>query len=104
MAAKHRSQLMLYAMMMFLAYPELQKIKCAAIYLDIKKDLFFTDFTRSDLDILWTRYKWRLQQVTDCQDFQPNPNGFTCKWCQHKKPQPDLGQDKRACEFAHGGT
>tara|TARA_R110000803_G_scaffold79057_3_gene144497 strand:- start:25529 stop:26326 length:798 start_codon:yes stop_codon:yes gene_type:complete len=103
MAAKHRSQLMLYALMMFIAYPELEEIKCAAIYLDIKKELFFTDFTRNDLDILWSRYQWRLQQVTECQNFKPNPNGFTCKWCQHKKIQPELGQTAPACEYAHRG-
>ena len=102
-AAKHRAQLMLYALLMFIRYPKLETIRVAAMYLDLKLDVFYTNYTRSDVDLYWPRYLARLQAVTNCDNFQPNPNGFTCKWCQHKKVQTDLLQVVPACEFAYVG-
>ena len=102
-AAKHRSQLMLYALMMFIRYPELEFIRSAPIYLDHRASIFYTDFRRSDLNILWPRYLHRLQTVTKAKTFTPNPNGFTCRFCQHKKIQEDLNQTEPACEFAYIG-
>jgi len=101
--AKHRSQLMLYALMMFITYPELEFIRTAPIYLDHKVAIFYTDFRRSDLDLLWPRYLQRLQAVTKARTFTPNPNGFTCRFCQHKKAQEALNQTEPACEFAYIG-
>lgn len=101
MSAKHRSQLMLYALLLMILYPELEEVRCAAIYLDIKKDLFYTSFTRQDIDMLWPRYLDRLQQITNCENYDPNPNGFTCRWCQHAKPIEELEQTEPACEYAH---
>jgi len=100
-AAKHRSQLMLYSLLMFIRYPKLETIEATPIYLDQRIDNFYTSYTRNDVDLFWPRYLKRLQAVTECQDFQPNPNGFTCKWCQHKIKQEGLGQTKPACEFAY---
>jgi len=100
-AAKHRAQLMLYALLMLIRYPKLETIEVTAIYLDQRVDNFYTSYIRNDLDLYWPRYLKRLQAVTECEDFQPNPNGFTCKWCQHKIKQEGLGQTKPACEFAY---
>ena len=102
-AAKHRSQLMLYAMMIFIAYPEVAAIRVAAIYVDHKLDNFYTDYTQKDVAQFWPRYQQRLQRVTDCTKFSPNPNGFTCRFCQHKKAQESLSQVEPACSFAHVG-
>jgi len=101
-ATQHRTQLMMYALLMFHLFPSLQSINSAALYLDLKKDPFYTQFTRDDVELLWPRMYERLNRVTDCRDFQPNPNGFSCKWCQHKKIIPELEQAEPACKFAHG--
>jgi len=100
-ASKHRAQLMLYALMVFLSQPEVQTIQAAAIYLDYKIDNFYTSYQRSDVELYWPRYQQRLLRVTNCRDFQPNPNGFSCRWCQHKTIQEELGQVEPACKFAH---
>jgi len=100
-AAKHRAQLMLYAMMLFLSQPEVQTIEAAAIYLDHKITNFYTSYRRSDVNLYWPRYQQRLARVTDCRDFQPNPNAFSCRWCQHKTIQEELGQVEPACKFAY---
>jgi RecB family exonuclease len=99
-AAKHRSQLMLYALLYMLKHTNIEHVEVAAIYLDLKLDNFYTSYTRNDIDLYWPRYLGRLQAVTDCRTFEPNPNGFTCKWCQHKKINEQLGQTKPACEYA----
>jgi len=100
-AAKHRGQLMLYAILLFLIKPELQEIKATAVYLDYKQDCFYTSYLRNDVTLLWPRYLARLQAISNCTDYQPNPNAFACKWCQHKVTQETLGQVEPACKFAH---
>lgn len=98
---KHRSQLMLYACMMFIVYPKLITLRSSPIYLDHSKKLFRTDYHRNDLEIFWGRFNERLQKVTDATEFPPNPNAFTCKWCQHREPQPTLDQTEPLCIWGH---
>jgi ATP-dependent helicase/DNAse subunit B len=102
-SAKHRAQLMLYAMMMYFAYPELERIDVAAVYLDHKQSPFYTTYTRADVPNFWPRFQLRLQAVTSCTEFKPNPNGFSCRFCQHKKTQDELDQTEPACKFAFTG-
>lgn len=98
--AAHRDQLLLYVLVCFILYPDLQYIQSAPIYLDHRKPVFHNNYKREDLDILWPRYHERLMRVLDATNFVPNPNGFSCKWCPHKKIQPTLNQVEPACEFA----
>jgi RecB family exonuclease len=100
-AAKHRSQLMLYALLYMLRNPKIESVEVAAIYLDLKIDNFYTSYNRNDINLYWPRYHARLKQVTECREFKPNPNGFTCKWCEHKKIQD--GAKKPACAYAYTG-
>jgi len=100
-AAKHRAQLMLYALLMFIRYERLETIEVAPIYLDQRLDNFYTSYTRNDLELYWPRYLKRLQQVTECEDFQPNAGPFSCKWCQHKVVQISLNQTEPACRYAY---
>ena len=30
------------------------------------------------------KYNKRLRAISDCTDFKPNPNAFSCKWCPYK--------------------
>jgi len=95
----HKSQLMLYALVMFMVHPKLEQIQTAAIYVDHKIDPFFTNFTREDLARFWPRWEHRLRQVTDATVFPARPSGWSCKWCQHNKTQLELNQVEPACKF-----
>ena len=95
----HRSQLMLYALMLFNMYPDLQEIQASPLYLDHKAKPFYTTFMRKDFDTFWPRWEARFNQVTDATVFPARPNAFNCKWCQHRKAQPDINQVEPACSF-----
>jgi len=95
----HKSQLMLYALMMFIHFPKLEFIQSSPIYLDHKKALFYNNFTRPDFDLFWPRWESRFRQVTEATIFPPRPNKFNCLWCQHKAPQEELNQIEPACEW-----
>ena len=99
-SVKHRSQLMLYAMMLFLFYPTLQEIRAAPVYIDHAAPIFYTSFQRKDYDVFWPRFRQRFLTVTDATHFPPTPSAYACQWCQHKKAQESLGQVEPACEFA----
>jgi hypothetical protein len=98
-SAKHRSQLLLYAMMMFLMYPKLEHIRSAPIYIDHSTNPFHTEFVRADFDLFWPRFEARFKRITNSTHFPPNPNRFSCQWCQHKVAQESLGQTEPACKF-----
>jgi RecB family exonuclease len=95
----HKSQLMLYALIMFILYPNLQDIQAAPIYLDHKVAPFYATFKRSDFDMFFPRWVSRFRQVTDATVFPARPNAFNCRFCQHKAAQPDLNQVEPACAF-----
>ena len=95
----HKSQLMLYALMMFILYPQLEDISASPIYLDHKQDPFYSTFKRSDFDLFWPRWHARLSAVTEANVFPARPNKFNCKWCPHKAARPDLDQTEPACAF-----
>ena len=95
----HRSQLMLYSLMMFILYPKLEDISASPIYLDHKQDPFYTSLKRSDFDLFWPRWKTRLSAVTDATVFPAQPNRFNCKWCPHKATREDINQTEPACAF-----
>ena len=100
-SVKHRSQLMLYAMMMFLMYPKLQNIQAAPVYVDHAANVFYTNFKREDFDTFWPRFNDRFNKITDATHFPPNSNQFSCRFCQHAKPQESLEQVVPACEFGY---
>ena len=95
----HRSQLMLYAMMMFLHFKQLNDISSSPIYLDHKQDPFYTSFKRSDFDLFWPRWETRLSAVTEAKVFPARPNKFNCQWCPHKATREDINQTEPACAF-----
>lgn len=97
--AKHRDQLMLYALLMFMLYPELEQIQSAPLYLDHKQEPFYNNYTRNDLELLWPRYYDRLKRVTDTTEWVANPNRFNCNWCSYSEPQPTVGQEEAACPY-----
>jgi len=101
--ASHRDQLLLYVLCCFLIFPTLEYVKSAPVYLDQRKPVFYQEYLRADLAILWPRYAERLRRALDCREFVPNPSGYACKWCSHAKTQESIGQTEPACEWAFKG-
>lgn len=97
--AGHRSQLMLYALFTFLKYPELEHIRAAPIYIDHKKDLHYAEYTRADLETFLPNWLKRIKTVTMATEFPPKPSQWSCKWCQHCRPQEELKQEHPSCLY-----
>jgi len=97
--AGHRSQLMLYALFTLLKFPKIEHIRAAPIYIDHKKELFYAEYTRADLDVFLPNWIKRITAVTTEVEFAPKPSNWACKWCQHRNPQKDLNQQYPSCEF-----
>jgi hypothetical protein len=79
---KHGEQLQLYQLVTFLRYPQLEMVHTELWYFDVD-ELTSMSFTRTRG--LMYKQKWdkRGSAVTTAQDFPPNPNPVSCKWCQY---------------------
>lgn len=79
---KHAEQLQLYQLSTFLRYPQLETVFAELWYLD-QDEITSQRFTRS----MGLRYRDKFGKRGDalisCTEFPPNPNKFTCKWCQY---------------------
>lgn len=83
---KHAEQLQLYQLVTFLRYPELEKVTAELWYLDVDEVTSQT-FTRAQGLRFRTNFERRGAAITTCDDFPPNPNRFSCKWCPYKKTE-----------------
>jgi hypothetical protein len=79
---KHAEQLMLYAVNAVARMPHLESITTELWYLDID-DLTSQTFTRAQALRLRAGWDKRGRALTECTTFPPNPNVFSCKWCQY---------------------
>lgn len=80
---KHMEQGQVYQLATFLRFPELQHITVEFWYLDIgEKDV--KQYTREQGAAYFDKYHRRFSAVTECTEFQPNPNIYSCKWCPYK--------------------
>jgi hypothetical protein len=77
---KHAEQLQLYQLVCFLRYPKLEIVHTELWYLDVD-DLTRQTFTRAQGLRFQRSWDKRGNNLTTCQDFPPNPNIFSCKWC-----------------------
>lgn len=77
---KHAQQVQLYALVAFLRNPLLEEITAELWYLDIN-ELTSQTFTRSQSLRFRANFDLRGRALTECTDFKPNPNKFTCQWC-----------------------
>lgn len=77
---KHAEQGQLYQLSTFLRYPDLQKVDVEFWYTDLDQ-LTRVTYTREQGIRFLKSYTMRGSAITDCLDFQPNPNIFSCKWC-----------------------
>lgn len=79
---KHGEQLQMYQLCTFLRYPKLEVVHTELWYLDVD-DLTQKTFTR-DQGLRFKRsFDTRGAAMTDCTDFKPNPNKFSCQWCRY---------------------
>jgi hypothetical protein len=77
---KHAEQGQLYQLVAFLKHPDLTQITVEFWYLDIN-DISKVTYSRETGMRLLERFDQRGRAFTECTDFKPNPNIFSCKYC-----------------------
>jgi hypothetical protein len=79
---KHTEQGQLYQLATFIRFPDLETIDVEFWYVDhpIKDDVK-TTYTRQQGTRYFDKYHSRGAKLTDCLDYKPNPNVYSCKWC-----------------------
>lgn len=79
---KHGEQLQLYQLATFMRYPQLQTVYAELWYLD-QNEVTSQKFSRAMGLRYRDKFTRRGNALTSCEVFPPNPNKFTCKWCQY---------------------
>lgn len=91
---KHTEQGQIYQLATFLRFPELEHVTVEFWYTDLgERDI--KEYTRFQGTSYFDKYDRRLSAVTECDEFKPNPNAFSCKWCPYKN---------NACEHGLGNV
>lgn len=80
---KHGEQMQLYTIGTLLRYPKCQEVTTELWYLD-QDELASMTYTREQGLRFLKNYERRFTDLTTCEDFQPNPNMFSCRWCAYK--------------------
>ncbi len=80
---KHAEQMQLYQLGVFLKYPKMKKVVVELWYSDLN-ELHSQEFRRDQGLRFAPAFEKRGEAMTTCDDFQPNPNKFSCKWCPYK--------------------
>ena len=75
---------MLYAIVTFLRYPELQHIRVENWYTDLDEKMD-RNYSREDAMRFLPRWTERGNIMTTQKDFLPSPSKPTCKFCPYKK-------------------
>lgn len=90
---KHTEQGQVYQLATFLRFPELEDITVEFWYIDLgEKDI--KQYSRFQGVSYFDKYNNRFSAMSDCEEFKPNPNAFSCKWCPYKG---------NACEYGVTG-
>jgi hypothetical protein len=80
---KHSEQMRLYVIAVLLRNPNIQKVRSELWYLD-QDELAKMEYTRAQGLRSVPGFEKRGLELTECEDFPPNPNKFSCKWCPYK--------------------
>jgi hypothetical protein len=82
---KHGEQLQLYALTTFLRYPDLEEVFAELWYIDQPEGNNITSkrYTRQQALMFKNAWTKRGLKVTTTTEFKPNPNRFSCQWCQY---------------------
>jgi CRISPR/Cas system-associated exonuclease Cas4 (RecB family) len=89
---KHAQQLQLYALCTLLRHSKIERTTNELWYLD-KNELASFELHRSQLSRYLAIFDKRGRALTECEDFKPNPNVVTCKWCPYKGAECQFGVD-----------
>lgn len=80
---KHNEQMQLYTIAMFVKFPELEQVVTELWYVDLD-DISSVTYTRDQGLRFVPNYERRMDLMTSCIDFPPNPNFHVCRWCPYK--------------------
>ena len=80
---KHGEQMRLYQLGAFVKFPNLKKVTVELWYTDLD-EMHDQAFTREQGLKFALGFEQRGDAITSCEDFPPNPNAFSCKWCPYK--------------------
>jgi RecB family exonuclease len=81
---KHDDALELYALAMFLIYPQLLTITAALWYVDLGEETV-RDFKRSETESLRKRWEKDTFKMLNDTRFTPKPSNFECRYCHFSK-------------------
>ncbi len=79
---KHGEQMQLYQLNAFMRFPKLQVVHTELWYLDQAETTKQT-FTRSQGLRFKPNFDKKGRRLTTNTDWKPNPNEFSCKWCEY---------------------
>lgn len=77
---KHAEQIQLYTLSTFLRYPELETVTTELWYTD-QDDLTSITYRRDQGLRFRENFTRRATKMTTAEEFRPNPNIFSCKYC-----------------------
>jgi len=77
---KHGEQLQLYALCVFLKYPQVEHVTAELWYLDIN-DLAPLDVAKGLGMRQLKNFDRRGRKMTECTEFVPTPNIYSCQYC-----------------------
>jgi hypothetical protein len=80
---KHTEQGQLYQLGAFMRYADLDDIAVEFWYVDLN-EFDVKKYTRAQGMAYFEKYNKRLQAMSACEDFKPNPNVYSCKWCPYR--------------------
>lgn len=79
---KHAEQLQLYQLSTFMRYPQLQTVFAELWYLD-QDEITSVKYSRTAGLRFRDKFTKRADVLLTCDDYPPNPNRFTCRWCMY---------------------
>jgi RecB family exonuclease len=80
---KHTEQGQIYQLGAFMREGDLTDIDVEFWYTDLN-EYDVKHFTRAQGMAYFDKYHKRLQAMSACTDFKPNPNVYSCKWCPYR--------------------
>ena len=81
---KHGEQLQMYALAVFLRYPEVEHVTAELWYLDVD-ELSTLDIVRPQGLRFLKGFDRRGRRMTSAVEFKPNPNTYSCQYCPYHK-------------------
>lgn len=77
---KHHDQVLLYQLCAFLRYPDLETVHTELWYID-QNELITQTFRRDQGLRFKQKFDKQFKEITNCADFPPNPNKYSCQYC-----------------------